>query len=666
MYRASLAPHLRVARVSTGSGDASPGRASSRRRSPKRGASLVRAASSSPSTAPRPASPEDWDALAPVAFASPIADALAADELLVLGTKRALLSDALARALGADDALRDAIRSVARDAAPGDAGSKRTVLLPAAAEENTSAEDTSAEDPSSLAFAFREVTVATLPSTSRLSRHNCPANARAAFAQLQSVPHPKDGKTLGVVTALEDPAHAVPLAAAVARAFPTYTAKSAEGRDTAEGRGRVARKGVVACASVVVAEEASDNNSAVNASEANASSITSSSGPSSSNAVIASLVGSGVRLAARIVDAPPAEMDPDALVAEALRVAASARELNGADVVADVKRFAALEAEGFGGICAVGRCAARDGREPALVHLKLAVPAAAGGEKSARKKKVAVVGKGITFDTGGLQIKPRTGMPGMKSDLGGAAAALAAFGALCALPESAWSGSTVSEVHLLLCVAENAIGSGAFRPDDVVTHRSGRTSEINNTDAEGRLVLADGVAYASQPARLGGLACDDVIDIATLTGAQMVATGRHFAGVVSDSEAMERACVDAGRASGDLTHALPYAPEFFAGEFASKIADAKNSVKDRSNAQASCAGQFIAEHLWRGGRGAAKGKKGNGGAEPEGEEGDRRGERRWLHVDVAGPSVAAGSGRGTGFGVALLVELIAGRGLYRS
>ena len=363
MYRASLAPHLRVARVSTGSGDASPGRASSRRRSPKRGAALVRAASSSPSTAARPASPEDWDALAPVAFASPIADALAADELLVLGTKRALLSDALARALGADDALRDAIRSVARDASPGDAGSKRTVLLPAAASEDTSAEDTtSAEDPSSPPF--REVTVATLPSTSRLSRHNCPANARAAFAQLRSVPHPKDGKTLGVVTALEDPAHAVPLAAAVARAFPTYTAKSAEGRDTAEGRGRVARKGVVACTSVVVAEEASENNSADNASEANASSITSSSGPSSSCAVIASLVGSGVRLAARIVDAPPAEMDPNALVAEALRVAASARDKNSADVVADVKRFAALEAEGFGGICAVGRARRGTGASP--------------------------------------------------------------------------------------------------------------------------------------------------------------------------------------------------------------------------------------------------------------------------------------------------------------
>ena len=180
-----------------------------------------------------------------------------------------------------------------------------------------------------------------------------------------------------MIANLEDPAHAVPLAAAVARAYPTYTAKSAEGRDTAEGRGRVARKGVVACASVVVAEEASDNNSADNSSGATAS-ITASSGPSSSNAVIASLVGSGVRLAARIVDAPPSEMDPDALVAEALRVAASARDNNGADVVADVKRFAALEAEGFGGICAVGRCAARVGREPALVHLKLAVPAAAG------------------------------------------------------------------------------------------------------------------------------------------------------------------------------------------------------------------------------------------------------------------------------------------------
>jgi len=99
----------------------------------------------------------------------------------------------------------------------------------------------------------------------------------------------------------------------------------------------------------------------------------------------------------------------------------------------------------------------------------------------------------------------------------------------------------------VLCIAENAVGAAAFRPDDVVTALSGRTIEINNTDAEGRMVLADGVAYASGP-----LGCDDVIDVATLTGAQMVATGRRFAGIMSDNEGMEYAAVAAGKTSGGV------------------------------------------------------------------------------------------------------------------
>ena len=271
------------------------------------------------------------------------------------------------------------------------------------------------------------------------------------------------------------------------------------------------------------------------------------------------------------------------------------------------------------------------------------------------RRKVALVGKGVTFDTGGLQIKPRTGMGGMKTDLGGAAGMLGAFGAIVDLRPT-----HLAELHLVLCVAENAVGAAAFRPDDVVVGKSGKTMEINNTDAEGRLVLADGVAFAS-----GELACDDIVDMATLTGAQMVATGRYFAGILSDDERLETACVAAGRKSGDLCHALPYAPEFFTREFKSGVADMKNSVKDRSNAQASCAGQFIANHLdaaWR--------RDGEENDRDEGSEGSkeskatsdeaRRLARRWLHVDMAGPSTHAGSGRGTGFGVALLAELVNG------
>ena len=142
---------------------------------------------------------------------------------------------------------------------------------------------------------------------------------------------------------------------------------------------------------------------------------------------------------------------------------------------------------------------------------------------------------------------------------------------------------------------------------------------------------------------------------------------RHFAGIVSDDEAMERACEDAGRRSGDLCHALPYAPEFFTREFSSKVADMRNSVKDRSNAQASCAGQFIANHLdpgWgkkssAGGGGGGDDDEGGGGDDDEGGGGLVK-TRRWLHVDMAGPSTEKGSGRGTGYGVSLLVELLTG------
>jgi len=271
-------------------------------------------------------------------------------------------------------------------------------------------------------------------------------------------------------------------------------------------------------------------------------------------------------------------------------------------------------------------------------------------------------------------------MCGMKTDMGGAAAMLGAFRALVTLRP------TNIELHLVLCIAENAVGAAAFRPDDVVTAFSGRTVEINNTDAEGRLVLADGVAYASGP-----LQCADVIDMATLTGAQMVATGRHFAGIVSDDEEMESAAVSAGKLSGDLVHPLPYAPEFFSREFSSPIADMRNSVKDRSNAQASCAGQFIANHLDAGWNKRSK-RAGGGGetrdvagiearegstgkdevGEEDGDEGDDESDapsgaedvggarHRWLHVDMAGPSTEKGSGRGTGFGVPLLVELLTG------
>ena len=207
-------------------------------------------------------------------------------------------------------------------------------------------------------------------------------------------------------------------------------------------------------------------------------------------------------------------------------------------------------------------------------------------------------------------------------------------------------------------MAENAIGPTAFRNDDILTLYSGKTVEVNNCDAvrtnagntrsafvlhgglaltqamhsfifqEGRLVLGDGVAHATK--HIENL--DLVVDMATLTGAQLVATGKKHAGVLCNQEELEKRAVAAGLHSGDLVYPLLYAPELLKKEFKSKVADMKNSVADRSNAQTSCAGHFIESHLnsdYKGG---------------------------WVHVDMAGPAVSGE--RGTGYGVGLILSLL--------
>lgn len=175
----------------------------------------------------------------------------------------------------------------------------------------------------------------------------------------------------------------------------------------------------------------------------------------------------------------------------------------------------------------------------------------------------------------------------MKCDMGGSAAILGAFIALA-------TTGYKHRLHALLCLAENAVGPQSYRNDDILTMYSGKTVEINNTDAEGRLVLADGVAYASKH-----LSPDYIIDMATLTGAQSFATGNVHSGVLSNDEELEKVFVEAGKMSGDLTFPLLYAPELLGVEkqFASEVADMKNSVKDRGNASSSAAGHFIEEHL---------------------------------------------------------------------
>ena len=215
--------------------------------------------------------------------------------------------------------------------------------------------------------------------------------------------------------------------------------------------------------------------------------------------------------------------------------------------------------------------------------------------------------------------------------MGGAAALMSGFEAAVDI------GTGDTAVHLLLCLAENAIGPTALRNDDVIRCLSGKTCEVNNTDAEGRLVLSDGVAHATAlPSKLPGLKPDAqpdlLVDMATLTGAQMIATGRRHAGIVANTDEVERLAVAAGKRSGDPVHPLPFCPEFYRKEFKSQVADMKNSVKDRSNAQSSCAANFIYENI-----------------HPKYEGG-------WCHVDLAGPAFI--DDRGTGYGVALTLAML--------
>src|SRR5690606_14507924 len=175
-----------------------------------------------------------------------------------------------------------------------------------------------------------------------------------------------------------------------------------------------------------------------------------------------------------------------------------------------------LERRGFGGLWNVGKTAEE---KPALVILRY--------EPKGATQHVAWVGKGIVYDTGGLSIKTRGNMAGMKCDMGGAAAVMGAFVA-------AMEQKPNVAITALLCLAENAVGPSAYRPDDIITLYSGKTVEINNTDAEGRLVLGDGVAYASKH-----LSPDVIVDLATLTGAQLIATGKRHASIVCNDPELE-------------------------------------------------------------------------------------------------------------------------------
>ena len=406
------------------------------------------------------------------------------------------------------------------------------------------------------------------------SRYNSPSRADAIRNVVATAGLGPKGKS-AIVLVLDDASHLLAAANAVGRALPKFSLKSKPSKN------RVMVLAVLADGTVLTPD-----------------------------AVVTATLNAA-RDAAALVDTPPSDLNPERFAAE-VKTVLGELGVKVTEIAGDK-----LLDHGLGGIHAVGRAATT---KPRLLVATYEPPA--DGTRG-KRQHIALVGKGITFDTGGLHIKARGGMEGMKADMGGAAAVFGAFQVLVR------SGSPHS-VSMVLCLAENAVSAQSYKPDDVITLHSGKTVEINNTDAEGRLVLGDGVSWAARE-----LKATTVIDAATLTGAQLVATGLVHAAVVSNEEGLEAAAIAAGKRSGDLAHALPFAPELYAGEFRSPIADMRNSVANRMNAQSSCAAQFVYAHL------------------SDAPGANRRG---WCHIDLAGPAFT--KDRATGYGVALISELV--------
>lgn len=322
-------------------------------------------------------------------------------------------------------------------------------------------------------------------------------------------------------------------------------------------------------------------------------------------------VATAVRYARDLVNTPPNVLYPESFAESVSRRAAQGV----GKVKVEVWDVARLQAEGCGGILGVGQGSARG---PRLVTMTYA--------PSRPQARLSFVGKGITFDSGGLCLKPGASMVTMKCDMGGAAAVASAVLALAEL-------KVPVAVTGYLCLAENMTGDLAQRPGDVVTMRGGTSVEIINTDAEGRLVMADGLALASEQTP------DAIIDIATLTGAAVVALGERTLGVMgNDEELIARVRAGAG-AVGEPAWPLPLLEEL-RPTMDSPVADLKHTG-DKS-AGAMVAATFLAEFV---------GKDATGQQLP------------WAHLDIAGPAFndKAAFGYtpkgGTGAGVRTLIEL---------
>ncbi len=318
---------------------------------------------------------------------------------------------------------------------------------------------------------------------------------------------------------------------------------------------------------------------------------------------VGSAIAEGQMLARDLVNEPGGTLTPPEMAKRVQKMA------KGAGLQCKVMDLAAIKKAKLGGLLGVNRGSTH---HPRFVELTYSPPKPTG--------TVAFVGKGITFDAGGLSIKTGKGMMTMKCDMGGAAAVIGAMSALKA-------AGVKARVRAYLPMTDNMLGGDATRPGDVLKIRNGKTIEVLNTDAEGRLILADALSLASEAKP------DAIVDLATLTGACMAALGPQIAGLMSNDDGFARAVIDASEAAGERLWRLPL-PTDYRKMIDSPIADMKNIGGPYGGAITAglLLQEFVAEDI------------------------------PWVHLDIAGPAftdkpdVETRKG-GTGFGVRTLVAL---------
>lgn len=325
----------------------------------------------------------------------------------------------------------------------------------------------------------------------------------------------------------------------------------------------------------------------------------------------AKILAESVNIARDLVNTPPQIATPK-YIAHAAEDRAKALQIS-----CKILKKDALKKEKMGAYLAVAKASSKS---PRLIHLSYT-------PKSA-KQKIVLVGKGLTYDSGGLSLKPADYMVTMKADKSGACAVLGIMNAIAKL-------KLPVEVHGIMGMAENMIGGNAYKPDDVLISREGKSIEVRNTDAEGRLVLADCLSYAQD------LKPDILIDFATLTGACVVGLGEYTSGIMGYDHALQQAFEHSALESGELVARLPF-NRHIKKLIESKIADVCNVSSSRYGGAIS-AGMFLGEFI------------------------RKEYKDKWLHIDIAGPAFVekewdinpyGASGAGVRAGVQFLRDLV--------